>query len=56
MPPVFGGGEMIDRVELQSSTYAPPPSRFEAGTPGKRMGSHPVNRRMLTVYDQLSDR
>lgn len=33
MPPVQGGGEMIDRVELQSSTYAAPPSRFEAGTP-----------------------
>lgn len=33
MPPVFGGGEMIDRVELQRSTYAPPPARFEAGTP-----------------------
>lgn len=33
MPPVNGGGEMIDRVELQSSTYAQPPSRFEAGTP-----------------------
>eukprot|EP01038_Epipyxis_sp_PR26KG_P008867 gene8867-11961_t len=33
MPPVTGGGEMIDRVELQKSTYAQPPSRFEAGTP-----------------------
>ena len=33
MPPVFGGGEMIQKVELQSSTYALPPSRFEAGTP-----------------------
>lgn len=33
MPPVSGGGEMIDRVELQSSTYALPPSRFEPGTP-----------------------
>ena len=33
MPPVQGGGEMIDRVELQASTYAKPPSRFEAGTP-----------------------
>jgi cysteine desulfurase / selenocysteine lyase len=36
MPPVMGGGEMIDRVELQSSTYAKSPSRFEAGTPGKK--------------------
>jgi len=33
MPPVLGGGEMIDRVELESSTYAMPPSRFEPGTP-----------------------
>ena len=33
MPPLFGGGEMIDRVGLQESTYALPPSRFEAGTP-----------------------
>jgi hypothetical protein len=33
MPPVQGGGEMIDKVELQESTYALPPSRFEAGTP-----------------------
>lgn len=33
MPPVYGGGEMIDQVELHSSTYAAPPARFEAGTP-----------------------
>lgn len=33
MPPVQGGGEMIDKVDLQGSTYALPPSRFEPGTP-----------------------
>ena len=33
MPPFLGGGEMIDRVTIESSTYAPPPHRFEAGTP-----------------------
>ena len=33
MPPVSGGGEMIDIVELTHSTYALPPCRFEAGTP-----------------------
>lgn len=33
MPPYQGGGDMIDRVTLQKSTYAAPPSRFEAGTP-----------------------
>ena len=33
MPPFIGGGDMIDNVEIESSTYAEPPHRFEAGTP-----------------------
>jgi cysteine desulfurase / selenocysteine lyase len=33
MPPYHGGGEMIDRVELERSTYAKVPHKFEAGTP-----------------------
>ncbi len=33
MPPVQGGGDMIDTVELERSTYAKLPQRFEAGTP-----------------------
>jgi len=33
MPPWQGGGAMIDRVSFDGSTYAPPPQRFEAGTP-----------------------
>ncbi len=33
MPPWQGGGSMIDRVSFQRTTYAPPPGRFEAGTP-----------------------
>ncbi|MDP1028494.1 cysteine desulfurase [Sphingomonas sp. KR1UV-12] len=33
MPPWQGGGSMIDRVTFQKTTYAPPPGRFEAGTP-----------------------
>ncbi|KAJ7538729.1 hypothetical protein O6H91_11G061400 [Diphasiastrum complanatum] len=33
MPPFMGGGEMISDVFLEYSTYAKPPSRFEAGTP-----------------------
>jgi cysteine desulfurase/selenocysteine lyase len=33
MPPFMGGGSMIEVVEMASSTYAPPPERFEAGTP-----------------------
>ena len=33
MPPFLGGGEMIETVEMASSSYAEPPHRFEAGTP-----------------------
>jgi cysteine desulfurase/selenocysteine lyase len=33
MPPWQGGGSMIDRVSFERTSYAPPPSRFEAGTP-----------------------
>ena len=33
MPPWQGGGSMIDRVTWGRTTYAPPPGRFEAGTP-----------------------
>lgn len=33
MPPFLSGGSMIELVQMESSTYAPPPQRFEAGTP-----------------------
>ena len=33
MPPWHGGGSMIDRVTFEKTTFAPPPQRFEAGTP-----------------------
>lgn len=33
LPPFHGGGEMIETVTMARSTYAPPPHRFEAGTP-----------------------
>ena len=33
MPPWQGGGAMIERVSFTGTTYAPPPQRFEAGTP-----------------------
>ncbi|WP_420175676.1 cysteine desulfurase [Luteococcus sp. OSA5] len=33
LPPFLGGGEMIEVVRMTGSTYAPPPHRFEAGTP-----------------------
>jgi len=33
MPPWQGGGEMIDKVTFEKTTFAAPPARFEAGTP-----------------------
>ncbi|HWS24944.1 MAG TPA: aminotransferase class V-fold PLP-dependent enzyme, partial [Xanthomonadales bacterium] len=33
MQPVIGGGEMIESVSFDGTVYAPPPRRFEAGTP-----------------------
>lgn len=33
MPPYQGGGEMIDHVTFERTTFAEPPFKFEAGTP-----------------------
>jgi cysteine desulfurase/selenocysteine lyase len=33
MPPWQGGGAMIDKVSFEGTSFAPPPARFEAGTP-----------------------
>lgn len=33
MPPYQAGGDMVDKVTYQTTTYALPPARFEAGTP-----------------------
>ena len=33
MPPYQAGGDMVDKVTYQHTTYALPPARFEAGTP-----------------------
>jgi cysteine desulfurase/selenocysteine lyase len=33
MPPFLGGGSMIETVTMERTTFAPPPARFEAGTP-----------------------
>ena len=32
MPPYMGGGEMIEHVSFEKTTYAPLPGKFEAGT------------------------
>jgi len=33
LPPYQGGGDMIESVSIERTTYAKPPSKFEAGTP-----------------------
>ncbi|MCZ6863689.1 MAG: cysteine desulfurase [Alphaproteobacteria bacterium] len=33
MPPYQGGGDMIERVTFEKTTFKEPPHRFEAGTP-----------------------
>lgn len=33
MPPFLGGGDMIASVTFEKSVWAPPPAKFEAGTP-----------------------
>jgi cysteine desulfurase/selenocysteine lyase len=33
LPPFLGGGEMINQVSFERTTFAVPPHRFEAGTP-----------------------
>ncbi len=33
MPPYQGGGDMIESVSFEGTTYAEPPHKFEAGTP-----------------------
>ena len=33
MPPYQGGGDMIEMVTFEKTTYREPPARFEAGTP-----------------------
>ncbi|WNG89922.1 cysteine desulfurase [Mycobacterium sp. ITM-2016-00317] len=33
MPPFLTGGSMIETVTMETTTYAPAPQRFEAGTP-----------------------
>ena len=33
MPPVLGGGDMIEIVSFEGTTFAPVPQKFEAGTP-----------------------
>ena len=41
MPPFLGGGEMIESVWMERSTFAPPPHKFEAGTMPIARGGRP---------------
>src|SRR4051812_26514460 len=47
MPPFLTGGSMIEEVHLERTTFAPPPQRFEAGTPPI---SQAVGLRAATAY------
>lgn len=69
MPPYQGGGAMIDRVTFDKTTYAPPPQRFEAGTPAiaeavafhaaidfvEGMGLEAIHAREAALVAQLRD-
>lgn len=69
MPPWQGGGAMIDRVTFEKTTFAPPPARFEAGTPAiseaitlaaaidyvERIGLAEIQARERTLVKQARD-
>lgn len=50
LPPYTTGGSMIEVVRMEKTTFLPPPSRFEAGTPvvAQAIG-------LATAMDYLSD-
>ncbi len=52
MPPYQGGGEMIDEVRIERSTYAKVPHRFEAGTPPHRGCDRPGRGGRLPAPDR----
>jgi cysteine desulfurase/selenocysteine lyase len=49
LPPFLTGGSMIELVRMEQTTYAPPPQRFEAGTP---MSSQAIG--LAAAVDYLS--
>jgi cysteine desulfurase/selenocysteine lyase len=58
LPPFLGGGEMIEIVTMEGSTYAPPPHRFEAGTPpiAQAVGLGAAAQYLSAIgMDQISD-
>jgi cysteine desulfurase/selenocysteine lyase len=69
MPPWQGGGSMIEKVTFAKTTYAPPPQRFEAGTPAiveaigfaaavdyvERIGRQEIDRHERALVAELRD-
>lgn len=53
IPPLFGGGDMIESVTLESASYAVLPARLEAGTPNisGAVGLHAAIR-FLSTFDR----
>jgi cysteine desulfurase/selenocysteine lyase len=51
MDPIFGGGDMIERVTLEKTTYAQLPLKFEAGTPmiAEVIGLHAAINYILSI-------
>lgn len=70
LPPWQGGGSMIEEVTFERTTYAPPPARYEAGTPNiagavglaaaidyvQRFGSENIQRHESAVLQYGVDR
>ena len=61
LPPYQGGGEMIDQVSFEKSTYADLPNKFEAGTPNisgviaSGIGLDYINKLGLTNIKEYED-
>lgn len=53
MPPYMGGGEMIETVKWDGTTYAPVPGKFEAGT--QNISGTPTLKEAIEVYKQLKN-
>lgn len=69
IPPFMGGGEMIQDVYIDKSTYALPPHKFEAGTPAigevvafskaiqylQNLGMHKIHQHDISLGKYLYD-
>lgn len=54
MPPYMGGGEMIDHVSFERTTYAPLPEKFEAGT--QNFNAQATFKQAIEVWKILNDK